>query len=199
MQRLVFVLTLALSFGGIAVAAAKDDLKSGPQAGEKVPGPFHALIAHSEDPRLVGTKMDFFEAFGGNPVVLIFAREMTKPVSRLVKDLDAEAARTARRKSERRVRAVAVLLSADEALEKKLKEYGKTQGIKHVNLTIMEPGHHTTVQTEKIYKLSKDAEVTVILYARRMVKANHAFKKGKLNEEGIERILADLPKIAPKD
>jgi hypothetical protein len=30
------------------------------------------------------------------------------------------------------------------------------------------------------------------------VKANHAFKKGELTEKGIDKILADLPKILPK-
>ncbi len=33
------------------------------------------------------------------------------------------------------------------------------------------------------------------LYSARKVKANYAFKKGKMGAEDITRILADLPKI----
>ena len=133
----------------------------------------------------MGTKMDFTEMFGPNPVVLIFAREMTKPLTRLVKKLDAE---VAKRKSAR-LRAVVVILSDEDALENKLKEYGEKQEIEHVNLAIMEP------DGPKHYKLSKEADVTVLLYKRLKVQANHAFKKGELNENGVEKILADVPKI----
>jgi len=66
------------------------------------------------------------------------------------------------------------------------------QGIKHVNLAIMEPAG------PKHYKLSKEADVTVLLYKRRKVEANHAFKKGDLNEKALESILADLSKITTK-
>ena len=34
------------------------------------------------------------------------------------------------------------------------------------------------------YKLNKDADVTVVLYTQHMVKANHAFGKGELKENG---------------
>ena len=47
------------------------------------------------------------------------------------------------------------------------------------------------------YKVSKDAEVTVVLYTKQMVKANYAFKKGELTDKDVDKILADLPKILP--
>ena len=61
-----------------------------------------------------------------------------------------------------------------------------------VNLAIMEPAG------PKHYKLSKEADVTVVIYKKRKVEANHAFKSGELNQKGVERILADVPKIASK-
>ena len=70
-----------------------------------------------------------------------------------------------------------------------LKDYGKKKAIKHVNLAIMEP------DGARPYKLSKEADVTVVMYKRKKVEANHAFKKGELNEKGVETILADVPKI----
>ena len=106
----------------------------------------------------------------------------------LIKKLDAE---VAKRKSAK-LRAIVIILSDDDAVETNLKDFGEKQGIKHVNLAIMEP------TGPKHYKLSKEADVTVLIYKKRKVEANHTFKKGELNEKGVERILADVPKIASK-
>ena len=186
--RLFLVLVSAVLPCPWAVAAEADGLKSGPQAGRKLPGPFLSLVAHSEDASLVGKRNDFVEMHGQNPVVLVFARRMTKPLTRLVNKLDAAAAE---RKSAR-LRVVVVLLSDDEPLENNLKKYGEEQGIKHVSLAIMEP------DGPKSYNLSKEADVTVLLYKRLNVEANHAFKKGELGDEGLESIMADVAKIAAK-
>jgi hypothetical protein len=189
MRRLFFVLPLAFVLGSQAGTAEKGALKSGPQVGENLPGPFLALVAYSGEPNLAGRKNDFTEQFGPNPVVLVFAREMTSPLTSLVKKLDAE---VARRKSAR-LRAAVVLLSDDGALETSLKNLGKKQALDHVPLAIMEP------EGPKPYKVSKEADVTVVLYKRRKVEANHAFRKGELNEKGVEKILADVSKITPDE
>jgi hypothetical protein len=185
MRQLFFVFTLAFVLCVRAGTAEKGDLKSGPQPGDDLPGPFLSLVVHSGEPDLAGKRNDFSEQYGQNPVVLVFARKMTSHLTSLVKKLDAE---VAERKSAK-LRAVLVILSDDDALETNLKDYGKEQAIKHVNLAIMEPAG------PKLYKLSKDADVTVVIYKRRKVEANHAFRDGELNEKGVEKILADVPKI----
>jgi hypothetical protein len=187
-RRLFLVLVPAVLLGSYAVAAEKGALKSGPQAGDKLPGPFQSLVAYSAQPGLVGTKTDFVEMCGQDPVVLVFAREMKKPLTRLVNTLDAEAVKH----KSARLKVIVVLLSDDDALENNLKEYGEKQGIKQVYLAIMEP------TGPKHYKLSKEADVTVLLYKRQKVQANHAFKKGELNEDGRDKIVADVPKIVPQ-
>jgi hypothetical protein len=187
-RRFFLVLVPAVLLGGYAVAAEKVDLKSGPQAGENLPGPFQSVVAYSAQPGLVGTRTDFVEMCGQDPVVLVFARAMNKPLTRLVNTLDAEAAKH----KSARLRVIVVLLSDDAALEDSLKEYGEKQGIKQVYLAIMEP------TGPKHYKLAKEADVTVLLYKRQKVHANHAFKKGELNEDGVDKIVADMPKILPK-
>jgi len=48
------------------------------------------------------------------------------------------------------------------------------------------------------YKVSKDADVTVVLYNQHKVKSNFAFKKGELQEKDIEAIVADISKILPE-
>ena len=45
------------------------------------------------------------------------------------------------------------------------------------------------------YKLSKDAEVTVMMWVESEVKVNHAFAKGKLDKKAIEEIVAETKKI----
>src|SRR5438552_3323465 len=128
-RRVLLLIVAALLVCGNAVPADNDDLKSGPQAGDNLPGPFLSVVAYSGEPSLAGKKTDFFEQYGQDPVVLIFAREMTKPLTSLVKRLDAE---VAKRKSAK-LRAVVVILSDDDAVETNLKDFGEKQGIKSVN------------------------------------------------------------------
>ena len=45
------------------------------------------------------------------------------------------------------------------------------------------------------YKISKDAETTVLLWNGLTVKANHAFAKGKFKKESTVAVLKDLDKI----
>jgi len=187
-RKLVFVVTLAFVVGGDAITAEKGDVKSGPQAGDKLPSPFQSVVVHSGEPGLGGKRNDFVEMYGANPVVLIFAREMSFPLTSLVRRLDVEAAG---RKSVK-LRILMVILSDKDAVEKNLKEFGEKEAIKRVHLAIMEP------DGPKHYKLSKEADVTVVMYQKQKVEANHAFKKGELNEQAVEQILADIPKIIPK-
>jgi hypothetical protein len=187
-RRLFWVLVPAVLLCGYAAAAEKADLKSGPQAGDNLPGAFGCVVAHSGHPSLAGKRTDFIEMYGQAPVVLVFAREMSKPLTKLINKLDEEAARHKSAK----LRVVVVMLSDGGALESNLKEQGEKQGLKHVSLAIMEP------EGPKLYKLRKEADLTVLLYKRQKVEANHAFKKGELDAEGLESILDDVPKITAK-
>src|SRR5262249_51175087 len=182
-QRLYPVLISAMLLCGYAAAAEKHELKSGPQAGDDVT-PFESLVAYSGEPSLVGKKNDFVEMYGQAPVVLVFAREMSKPLTELINKLEVEAAKH----KSANLRMVVVLLSDDGALEDTLQKYGAKQGIRHVNLAIMEP------DGPRAYRLSKGADVTVLLYKKKKVEANHAFKKDQLNDKRVERIVGDVPK-----
>ena len=76
MMRTLFAAALVAGLGG-AVAAA--DLKSGPQAGEKVPGPFHPLNVNGED---AGKKACLYCKHGDSPVAMVFARTANEARSR---------------------------------------------------------------------------------------------------------------------
>jgi hypothetical protein len=50
-----------------------------------------------------------------------------------------------------------------------------------------------------VTNIAPDAAVTVLLYTRGTVKANHSFKYGDLSNTNIETILTDLPLILSKE
>jgi hypothetical protein len=66
-------------------------------------------------------------------------------------------------------------------------------GLKHLVISIDQPAGPDG------FRVAREAEVTVVLYHKYDVLANHAFRPGELNHQAIEQILADLPKILPKE
>ena len=118
---------------------------------------------------------------------MIFAREVSDPLTSLVKKIDAATAKN----SDCRMGSFVVFLSDDEGLEKKLKELAKKDKIEHTVLSIDNPAG------PRGYGIAKDADVTVVLYTNRTVKANYAFKKGEMKEADVEKIVGDVSKILP--
>lgn len=118
---------------------------------------------------------------------MIFAREISDGLTSLVKQIDAATAKHA----DCSMGSFVVFCSDDESLENRLKELADKEQLKHIVLAIDNPAG------PRGYKLAKDADVTVVLYNKHTVKANHAFRKGELKEGDIARIVADLAKILP--
>ena len=119
---------------------------------------------------------------------MIFAREISDPLTSLVKKIDKATAQN----NECKMGSFIVFLSDDEGLEAKLKDLIKKESLEHIVLTIDNP------QGPEAYKVAKEADVTVVLYHERDVKTNYAFKKGELNNEKVDKIVADLSKILPE-
>jgi hypothetical protein len=118
---------------------------------------------------------------------MIFAREISAPLTSLVKQIDA--ATVANRKD--KMGSFVVFLSDDPALEKKLKALAEQEKIKKTLLTLYEAAG------PEDYHVAKEAEVTVVLYVENTVKANYAFRKGELQDKQIAQIVKDLSKILP--
>ncbi len=119
---------------------------------------------------------------------MIFAREISDPLTSLVKKLDEA---TSKNRGSR-MGSFVVFTSDDEGLEKNLKQLADKEKIKNTILTIDNPAG------PKGYKVAKDADVTVVLYVKKMAKVNYAFKKGELKDKDIDKIVADLSKILPE-
>lgn len=114
---------------------------------------------------------------------MIFAREVNDGLTSLVKKIDAANAENTKLNS------AVIFLSDDEKLEEKLKSFATANKIDKTFLAI------DNVPGPKGYQIAKDAEVTVILYNKRTVEANFAFRKGELNAKSVDKIVHDLSKI----
>ncbi len=185
MSRLagVSALVFCVLAGGLLAA---EPLKSGPQVGEKVPGPFEPLNVNGAH---AGEKYCQFCINGPNPVAMVFARNVSKPVEKLVKELDAATVKN----SDAKMGSFFVFLSDDESLGTKVKDLAKKEGLKKTVLTL-----DNATGPDK-YEVAKDADVTVVLYTGRVVKANYSFKKGQMKDKDVEKVIADIKKILPSE
>lgn len=119
---------------------------------------------------------------------MIFAREISDSLTSLVKKIDAATAKN----SGARMGSFVVFCSDDEGLKDKLKDLSEKNKLEKIVLTIDNPSGPPR------YRIARDADVTVILYEKQKVKANHAFKKGEMKESDVDKIVADLAKILPE-
>jgi hypothetical protein len=169
----------------LGVGLARETLVSGPQVGDEVPGPFQPLNVTGPD---AGQKVCLYCKNGTNPVAMIFARDLSEPVTALIKKIDG----ATEQNQENHMGSFVVFLNDSEDLGGKLKEMADKESVKNTVLAIDNPAGPAV-------KVAKDADVTVVLYTKHKVKANYAFGKGELKDKDIDRILADVPKIIAKD
>jgi len=173
------VLGLALAVGGAAAGGA---IKSGPQVGERIPGPFHPTNVTGAQ---AGKKHCLVCENGTNPVAMVFAREVTPELTQLIKKLDAA---TAANKG-KMMGSFVVFLTDNEGLGKDLTTMAEKEGLKNIVLSIDNPAG------PKGYEVARDASVTVVLYNEQKVAANHTFRKGDLNAKAIDTVVSDVSKI----
>lgn len=170
---------LCLAICGLAVAA--EEIKSGLQPGS-FPGAFEVLDCSGP---AKGETLCYRCRYGQQPVVSIFARNIDDNVTALLKKVDGEIEKN------KPLKAFFVLLTDDaKGSEAKLTELAKKNEIKNVPLTIFEGS-----KGPDDYELSDKADVTVMMWVNGDVKVNHAFAKGKLNEEASKAIAGETKKI----
>ena len=120
---------------------------------------------------------------------MIFAREVSDNLTSLVKKVNKATVDN----SKARMGSFVVFCNDDEKLENQLKELAKKEKINKTVLTIVD-----NKAGPSGYNFDPKADVTVVLYVGRQVKANHTFKKGELKDKDITAIMEDLPKILKK-
>ena len=125
--------------------------------------------------------------YGARPVVAIFTRSLTDDLASLVKQIDDKVGEN----KDKKMAAFVILLSDDpDADEPKLKALKEKHGIKHTPLTILDG-----IAGPPKYNVAEDADLTVLVWLEKSVKANHALAKGKLDKEGIKKIVESTSTI----
>jgi hypothetical protein len=163
------------------MSSAAEPVKSGPQVGAKVPGPFEPFNVTGTN---AGEDCCLFCKFGVDPTVMIFAKEMSEPLTGLMKKLDDM--NVAFKKAD--LGTCAVFCDKGTRLRADLKTLADKKGFKEITLATMD-------QPPKAYAINNDADVTVIVYIGAAVKANHTFRKGELDAKAIEAITSDVEKM----
>lgn len=119
---------------------------------------------------------------------MIFAREVSGPLTSLVKKIDEATTKN----GDCKMGSFVVFCSDSEGLEKQLKELSDKEKFSKIVLSIDNPSGPPK------YNVAKEADVTVVLYNKQKVEANYSFKKGELSDKKIEEIIAALTKILPE-
>jgi hypothetical protein len=159
-----------------------DPLQSGPQVGQKVPGPFAPLNLTGSN---AGEKCCQYCKNGSLPVVAVFAREATPAVIQLLKTIDQATAMH----RERGLGSYVVFCSDADGLGRRLQDIARKEKLQHIIFALYKAGG-----PEK-YRLSPEADCTVLVYHHLTVQANHAFKNSDLTEAAIGTVGADIAKM----
>lgn len=125
--------------------------------------------------------------YGGRPVVAVFTRRLSDDLTGLVKKIDDAVAKN----SDKKMAAFVIYMSDEpDTAEAKLKGIAKAQTISKTPLTTF-----ATAEGPDNYKISAEADVTVLMWNKMKVTANHAFGKDKLNDKDVEKILTDVANL----
>jgi len=163
--------------------SAADPCKSGLPEGKK-PGPYSAVVLTGPER---GQSYCYICETADRPAVIVFARTLTDPLGKLVHKIDKALAE--HKKAE--LRGWVTFLAKDTAeFEARVVSWGKDHAISNLPLEIF-----TDTIGPPSYRLSRAADVTVLLFVKRKVVANFAFRPGELNDARAAEVLQALPKI----
>jgi hypothetical protein len=136
----------------------------------------------------VGKSLCYRCKLGKRPVVMIFARKADDNLATLVKELDKVVADN----TEKKAASFLNMLGGDADSQKAAAEKFIT-GTGTKNIAVVVPNDSENGPTD--YKISPDAEVTVLIYKDGKVSKNHALAAGALNKEAVSKIIADTATI----
>jgi hypothetical protein len=129
-------------------------------------------------------------------VALIFVRDLSDPLTSLVKKIDRELHVAAAKRTGDKNLGVFVIVNPADGRAEQLKALAQKEGLQHVTLSV-----GTAPQR---YEVNKDADVTVATYTvawpprMQEVVGNFAFRPGELDQSQCDAILASLAKVLPK-
>jgi hypothetical protein len=176
-RRLSAVAALVLA----AAALADEPLASGPEVGRR-PMPYAFVLATGPDR---GTAHCYVCDTADKPAAVVFARSLSDPLGKLAARLDQAAADAVVPE----FRGWLTLLTAGPQpdAEDRLAAWGRKHAVRQLPLGVFDDEVGPPA-----YRLSKQADVTVVLFVRRQTVATFAFKPGELTGERVEDVMKAL-------
>jgi hypothetical protein len=175
------IFSLALALALTPALRAEDPCASGVPVGKR-PGPYSFLVATGNE-RGQLTCYICEQHMGGKPAAVVFARNLSDPLAKLLAKLEAAGA------GHKAVGyKVWMTQLADRADLDALAKWAQDNGLKGVPVGVFEDA-----DGPPSYKLHADADVTVMLFVKERVVANFAFRSGELTEEKIEEVAKAVP------
>lgn len=173
----------ALALFALLTLPQPEQLRSGPPPGSEM-GPYSFLIATG--PKR-GTQHCYVCENRDKPVVLIFARERSEELGRFLTDLDRI---VEREKAAGLAGWVTFLADNQPALEPELVNWSRKHGVRLIPLGIFEDK-----DGPPRYRLSTQADLTILLVAQGKVKQNFAFKAGTFDTKKAKEVLHAIPTL----
>jgi hypothetical protein len=176
----------AIVFVFAGQACATDPCRSGLEPGQR-PGPYSFVLATGKER---GKSFCYICDTANRPAVIVFARTPNDALGKLAAGLDKVV--TDHKAAELRSW-VTFLSDESKDLEDKVVKWGRTHGLRGIDVGIFEDA-----DGPPSYKLARDADVTVILYVKRKVIADFAFRVDELTDERVTEVLKAVPGIIEK-
>ena len=180
-SRLATALVCLLGLG--PALAAEGPCVSGLKKGQR-PGPYSAVVCTGTHR---GTSHCFICETADRPAVIVFARGLSDPLAKLARGLD----RALAEHKKAGLRAWVTFLHDDQSsYDPLVVAWAKKHAIRNVPLAVFED-----LDGPPSYKLSRDAEVTVLLYVKQKVVRNFAFRPGELSDARVDAVLKAVPEL----
>ena len=124
---------------------------------------------------------------------MIFVREVSDPLTSLVKHIDQQLEEAAALSPTQRKRGIYVIFCNDDPSQtKQLQGWIAGAQLKHVVVC------KDSAAGPERYRVAKEADLTAVVYSGNRVKANIPLRKGQLNECSAAEITESLSQVLPK-
>ena len=115
---------------------------------------------------------------------MIFAREASEPLTALLKKMDELNVKYKKQD----LGTCAIFIDKSEGVRSALKKMASKAELKQLIVATLDAPPNR-------YEINKEADVTVLIYKGIVVKANHSFRKGELDDKAIEAMVGDVIKM----
>jgi len=178
-------LAILIAWATSSTSGGAEPCVSGPQIGQR-PGPYSFLVATGPER---GQPTCYVCETADKPAVLVFARSVSEPLAVLMRACDEAVA--ARPKDA--MRGWLTVLGEKTIDLDGLAKWSTTAGLKSVPVGVFDDP-----VGPPSYKLADDADVTVIVFEKRKVTANFAFRKGELDDAAVRLVADQLSRLGAK-